>query len=138
MDESSSAPPAKRAAGERRGQGHAVSSLSNAVIAFESEDAARGRLESFGYSREIAAEIAVYLAQSTDLPHFADEIAAALARDGIEAEFVELDQLPERLTALAPRRDETIVGTLNDGVRFYRGSAVPALARLQGFARLGS
>jgi len=138
MDESSSAPPAKGAAGERRGQRKSVPSLSNAVIAFESEDAARGRLESFGYSREIAAEIAVYLAQSTDLPLFAGEIAGALAERGVEAEFVELDQLPERLTALAPRRDETIVWTLNDGVRFYRGSSVPALARLQGFARFGS
>lgn len=138
MDESSSAPPAKGAAGERRGQRKSVRSLSNAVIGFESEDAARGRLESFGYSREIAAEIAVYLAQSTDLPLFAGEIAGALAERGVEAEFVELDQLPERLTALAPRRDETIVWTLNDGVRFYRGSSVPALARLQGFARFGS
>src|SRR5579863_3954062 len=138
MDRSSNPLLGKRAAGERRGQGHAVSSLSNAVIAFESEEAARGRLESFGYSREIAAEIAVYLAQSTDLPHFADEIAAALARDGIEAEFVELDRLPRRLAALAQRRDETIVWALNDGVRFYRGSSVPALARLAGFARFGS
>ena len=138
MDQSSSMPSQKREATEGRGQGNAIPALSNAVIAFESEDAARHRLESFGYSPEIAAEIAVYLAQSTDLPHFAREIAGALAKRGVEAEFVELGQLPQLLTALAPRRDETIVWALNDGVRFYRGSSVPALARLAGFARFGS
>jgi D-alanine-D-alanine ligase-like ATP-grasp enzyme len=138
MHGSSSAPLGKRGVGERSRQGNAVSLLSNAVIAFESEDVALRRLQSFGYSPEIAAEIAVYLAQSTDLPLFAGEIAAALARNGVEAEFVELDQLPQRLMALAPRREETIVWTLNDGVRFYRGSSVPALARLEGFARFGS
>ena len=31
-----------------------------------------------------------------------------------------------------------MVWALTDGVRFYRGSAVPALARLEGFARFGS
>jgi hypothetical protein len=36
------------------------------------------------------------------------------------------------------RRDGTIVWVLTDGVRFYRGSSVPALARLEGFARFGS
>ncbi len=143
MDGSSGAPSAgaplgRRGARERRGQTNAGSSLSNAVIAFESEDAARRRLESFGYSPEIAREIVVYLAQSTDLPLFAGEIAAALAGRGVEAEFVELDQLPRRLMALAPRRDATIVWTLNDGVRFFRGSSVPALVRLGGFARFGS
>ena len=39
---------------------------------------------------------------------------------------------------LSPRRDETIVWALTDGVRFYRGSSVPALARLEGFPRFGS
>ena len=44
--------------------------LSTAVIAFESEEAAKRRLEGFGYAPDVAAEIAVYLAQSTDLPGF--------------------------------------------------------------------
>jgi D-alanine-D-alanine ligase len=112
--------------------------LSNAVIAFETEEQARRRLEAFGYTPEIAAEIAVYLAQSSDLPLFVDEIAGALRRDKIEAEFVALDDMPARLRELAPRREHTIVWTLTDGVRFYRGSSVPALARLEGFARFGS
>ena len=49
-----------------------------------------------------------------------------------------LDDLAARLRELAPRRDRTIVWALTDGVRFYRGSSVPALARLEGFARFGS
>jgi hypothetical protein len=119
--------------------GHgAGATLSHAVIAFETEERARRRLESFGYPPEIAAEIGVYLAQSSDLPLFVDEIAGALKSDGIEAEFVALDDLAARLRELAPRRDRTIVWALTDGVRFYRGSSVPALARLGGFARFGS
>jgi hypothetical protein len=117
---------------------HADVALSTAVIAFESEEAARRRLLSFGYPSEIAAEIAVYLAQSTDLPHFDEEIAGALSKRGVEAQFVALDDLPARLVALAPRREQTIVWALTDGVRFYRGSSVPALARLAGFACFGS
>jgi hypothetical protein len=118
--------------------GEGGATLANAVIAFESEAAARRRLEAFGYPADVAAEIAVYLAQSTDLPLFTDEIAQALREQGIAAEFVALDDLPARLGELAPRRDGSIVWTLNDGVRFYRGSSVPALARLAGFARFGS
>jgi len=116
----------------------AASALLNAVIAFESEGAARRRLEAFGYPPDTAAEIAVYLAQSTDLPLFMDDITQALRQKGLAAQFVALDELPARLIELAPLRDRTIVWTLNDGVRFYRGSSVPALARLQGFARFGS
>jgi D-alanine-D-alanine ligase-like ATP-grasp enzyme len=112
--------------------------LSTAVIVFEGEDAARRRLEAFGYAPDVAAEIAVYLAQATDLPEFADDITDALRAEGIEAEFTPLDALPSRLRDLGPRRDETIVWALTDGGRFYRGSSVPALARLGGFARYGS
>jgi D-alanine-D-alanine ligase-like ATP-grasp enzyme len=112
--------------------------LSTAVIAFESEEIARRRLEGFGYAPDVAAEIAVYLAQSTDLPGFMGEIAEALVGDGIEARFTPLDDLSLLLRDLSPRRDETIVWALTDGVRFYRGSSVPALARLEGFPRFGS
>ena len=112
--------------------------LSTALIAYEAEEAARRRLEAFGYAPEIAAEIAVYLAQSTDLPGFVEEIAGALGKDGVEAWFTPLDELSLRLRDLKPRRPETIVWALTDGVRFYRGSAVPAVARLEGFAYFGS
>jgi len=116
----------------------AAATLANAVIAFETEDAARRRLTAFGYPPDVAAEIAIYLAQSTDLPLFIDDTREALRQEGIEADFVTLDELPQRLRELAPHRDQTIVWTFTDGVRFYRGSSVPALARLAGFARFGS
>jgi D-alanine-D-alanine ligase len=118
--------------------GSSTAALSHAVIAFETEEAARRRLEAFGYAPDVAAEIAVYLAQSTDLPLFIDDIARALQKKGIEAEFVALDDLSARLRELAPLCDQAILWTLTDGVRFYRGSSVPALARLEGFARFGS
>ena len=109
-----------------------------AVVAYETEEAVRRRLCAFGYAPDVAEEIAVYLAQSTDLPSLSGEIACALFKDGVRAEFVPLHRLPRRLQELHPRRDETIVWAMTDGVRFYRGSAVPALARLEGFARFGS
>lgn len=127
------------AAGPRAtASGGGAATLANAVIAFETEESARLRLAAFGYPPDIAAEIAVYLAQSTDLPLFVDDIAEALQRTGIAAEFVALDDLPQRLRELAPQSERTIVWAFTDGVRFYRGSSVPALARLEGFARFGS
>ena len=122
----------------RTGAPAAEATLARAVVAFESEELARRRLAAFGYPPDVAAEIAVYLAQSTDLPLFIDEIAQALAREGIAAEFVALEALAQRLRELAPQRDRTVVWAFTDGVRFYRGSSVPALARLEGFAGFGS
>jgi hypothetical protein len=116
----------------------AAATLSRAVIAFETENSARRRLAAFGYPPDVAAEIAVYLAQSTDLPLFIDEVTEALRREAIVAEFVAVDALPQRLRELAPESDRTIVWAFTDGVRFYRGSSVPAFARLEGFARFGS
>ncbi len=112
--------------------------LSDVVIAYDTDEAARRRLEAFDYASAVAAEIAVYLAQSTDLPQHAEGIARALAEDGLRAEFVPLEDLAPRLRELRPGREATIVWALTDGVRFYRGSAVPALARLEGLARFGS
>ncbi len=113
-------------------------SLSNAVIVYETEAAARRRLVSFGYARAVAAEIAAYLGQATDLPDFFDDIAGAARRAGIEVEFVEAERLLARLPDYSARRDRTIVWSMTDGVRFYLGSAVSAVSRLAGFARFGA
>ena len=107
-------------------------------IVYESEAAARRRLFDHGYPADVAAEIAIYLGQATDLPDFEDDIAGAARAAGLEVEFVELDDLLARLPALLARRETTIVWSITDGVRFYRGSAVAALSRLAGFARYGS
>lgn len=112
--------------------------LRHVVIAYEPEDAASDRLIAHGYPADIAAEIAVYLAQSTDLPAFMPEIAGALAADGIAVAFVELDDLSRALgrPGLAPA--DSLLWNLTDGIRFYRGSTVPAMARLHGIPRYGS
>jgi D-alanine-D-alanine ligase-like ATP-grasp enzyme len=112
--------------------------LSNVVIVYETEGAARRRLVDHGYSDEIAAEIAVYLGQSTDLPDFFDDISGAGREAGLEVEFVELDDWLARLPSGAARRDSTIVWSITDGVRYYRGSSVAAVSRLAGMARFGS
>jgi D-alanine-D-alanine ligase len=112
--------------------------LSNVVIVYETEGAARRRLAEYGYAPEIAAEIAIYLGQATDLPDFEDDIAGAARAAGLEVEFVELDDLPARLPRLLSRRDSTLLWSITDGLRFYRGSAVSALSRLGGFARYGA
>jgi D-alanine-D-alanine ligase len=112
--------------------------LSNVVIAYETEPSARRRLASFGYPPEVASEIAVYLGQATDLPDFFGGIREAARRADIEVEFVELDELLARLPDYLPRRERTLIWSITDGIRYYRGSAVSAVSRLSGFARFGS
>ena len=112
--------------------------LSHVVIVYETEEAARSRLLRYVYTPELAQEIAVYLGQATDLRDFFDEITQALNTEGLTVDFVELDVLLARLPNLMPRRDTTILWTITDGIRFYRGSSVSALARMAGFARYGS
>jgi D-alanine-D-alanine ligase-like ATP-grasp enzyme len=112
--------------------------LSNVVIVYEAEASARRRLVAFGYPPEVAGEIAVYLGQSTDLPDFFDEIADAARRAEIEVEFVEIEELLARLPDHQARRERTLLWTVTDGVRFYRGSAVSAVSRLSGIALFGS
>ncbi len=112
--------------------------LSNVVIVYETEAAAQRRLASYGYAPEIAAEIAVYLGQATDLPEFFEEIEQAAGSADLDVEFVELDEFLARLPRYQSRRDTTVVWSLTDGVRFYRGSAVSAVSRLAGLARFGA
>lgn len=112
--------------------------LRHVVIAYETEEAAAARLVAHGFSTEIAAEIAVYLAQSTDLPAFMPEIGAALAAEGISVAFVELDDLPRALDRPGFDAASALLWNLTDGIRYYRGSSVPALGRLLGVPRYGS
>lgn len=115
-----------------------METLRHAVIAYETEAAARARLAAHGYPPDIAAEIAVYLAQSTDLPAFMEEIRAALAAESLGVDFVELDALPDLLRRPPAPPGALILWGMTDGIRFYRGSSVAALARLHGIARYGS
>ncbi len=112
--------------------------LREAVILYETEAAATTRLRAHGYAAEIAAEIAVYLAQATDLPAYIPQIAAALGAEGIAVRFAELDELPVLLAELAEAGAETLLWNVTDGIRFYRGAAIPALAHLLGLPRFGA
>lgn len=106
------------------------------VLVYEPEKACFDRLVTEGHAPERAAEIASYLAQSTDLfPEF-DALAAACAKRDLTFLPVELDDAAK---ALAGRdRQNTLVWTLTDGIAYFRGSAAPALARLNGLATIGA
>jgi D-alanine-D-alanine ligase len=112
--------------------------LRHVVIAHETEAAATSRLRAHGVSDDIAAEISVYLAQSTDLPAFMPEISGALAADGISVAFVDLDDLIQALQRPGLVAEASLLWNLTDGIRFYRGSSVPALSRLLGVPSYGS
>jgi hypothetical protein len=94
--------------------------LSNVLIVYETEDAARRRLFAYGYPQDVANGVAVYLGQATDLPHFFDDISEAAGRAGLEVEFVELDRLLVRLPAYSTRRETTMVWSIADGALLPR------------------
>ncbi len=110
--------------------------LQRLVIVFEPENLCRDHLVSHGYPPDIARETATYLAQATDLKDFENEIREALELQGLEVSFVSLAEAAEVLPELDP--DRSIVWCQTDGIRFYRGSSIPALTRLLGLARYGS
>jgi hypothetical protein len=112
--------------------------LEKVVIAFETEASAKARLARFGYSPEIAAEIAVYLAQATDLPDYFDEIRGALASEGARVDFLGLDDFAAVVPALAESADRNLIWCQTDGMRFYRGSIAPFVARLISASRYGA
>src|SRR5215472_17178457 len=112
--------------------------LMHAIIAYETESAARDRLIAHGYAPDRAAEIAVYLAQATDLPAHMQSLTAAFAEEKIALSFVELDALPDFLLSRRATAESSILWCQTDGIRFYRGSSVPALARLLGIPSFGA
>ncbi|KGM32347.1 hypothetical protein [Inquilinus limosus] len=114
------------------------SPLRRVVITYEPEAACRARLQAAGFDPAIAAEVACYLAQATDLEAIKPELAATLGEAGLEAEFVELDALIGALPGLAAQRDDTILWCQTDGIAYYRGSSISALARLAGIPFYGS
>ncbi|HEY9348764.1 MAG TPA: hypothetical protein VIQ53_25770 [Inquilinus sp.] len=114
------------------------SPLRRVAIVYEPEAACRARLKAAGFDPAIAAEVACYLAQSTDLATIRPELTATLGEAGLQAEFLELDGLVGALPGLIARRDDTILWCQTDGIAYYRGSAVSALARLAGIPTYGS
>src|SRR5690606_4541939 len=100
------------------------------------EEACRARLAAEGFPPERALEISSYLAQCTDLaPEFGD-LSDACARRGIAFRPVALDEAAATLPAIDP--GQAVIWTLSDGIAYFRGSAAPALARLNGLRTIGS
>ncbi len=106
------------------------------VLIYEPEAACRARLKAEGFAERPALEISSYLAQCTDLALEFDEIAHACAARGLDFMPVELDAAAATLPHCDPER--TLVWTLSDGIAYFRGSAGPALARLNGLPTIGS
>lgn len=106
------------------------------ILVHEPERACFDRLVADGHVPERAAEIASYLAQSTDLAREFDAIAAACLARGLSFTPVALDDAAAALAGENPAA--TMVWTLTDGVAYFRGGAAPALARLGGFKTIGS
>jgi D-alanine-D-alanine ligase len=110
--------------------------LPDLILVYEPEQACRERLLAAGHDPVHAAEISSYLAQSTDLAAEFDTIAAACAAHGVNFLPVELDDAAAALAGRDPKK--TLVWTLTDGIAYFRGSAAPALARLNGLKTVGS
>lgn len=106
------------------------------LFVYEPERACFDRLVESGFSPMRAAEIASYLAQSTDIAPEFDAMAQACTRRGLRFEPVALDDAPQALAGRDPQR--TLVWTISDGIAYFRGSAGPALARLHGLPALGA
>ena len=106
------------------------------LLVYEPEAACVARLRADGFADDRAAEISSYLAQSTDLAVEFGYIDKACAARGLGFVPVALDDAAEKLA----RRDgeTTLVWTLTDGVAYFRGSAGPALARLNGLKTIGA
>jgi D-alanine-D-alanine ligase-like ATP-grasp enzyme len=106
------------------------------ILVYEPEAACRARLAAEGFAEKHALEISSYLAQSTDLAREFADIEKACAERGLDFLPLELDDAAKVLDGRRP--DSTLVWTLTDGVAYFRGSAAPALARLNGLPTIGA
>ncbi|MER9628556.1 D-alanine:D-lactate ligase-like protein [Mesorhizobium sp. M0296] len=106
------------------------------ILVYEPEKACFDRLVADNHVPERAAEIASYLAQSTDIAAEFDALAAACQKRGLSFAPVALDDAASVLAGEDPKT--TLVWTLTDGVAYFRGGAAPALARLNGLKTIGA
>lgn len=106
------------------------------ILVYEPEASCRAHLAADGFAERHVLEISSYLAQSTDLAPEFPAIENACAARGLD--FLPL-ALDDAAKGLAGRRtDSTLVWTLTDGIAYFRGSAAPALARLNGLPTIGA
>lgn len=113
--------------------------LRRLLILHEPEAACRERLVARGTPAEVAAEIAFYLAQSTEFAAFAAPVTAALAAVGVEVVVLPLAATARWLPLLqGPKRCRTLLWCLTDGFAYYRGSFAASTAALLDVPQFGS
>lgn len=108
------------------------------LILAEPEAGCAQRLAEAGFEPAVAAEVAAYLSQATDLAAFEAPISAALQADGVDVRFGDPTTPAGWLDWLLERPAMTLVWSVTDGIRYYRGSHAPALARLLGARSFGA
>lgn len=106
------------------------------LLVHEREQDCRARLVAAGLAGPRAAEVASYLAQSTDMEPELAPLEQACAAHGIGFAAQTLDEFARGWDRL-PAKD-TLVWPLTDGIAFFSGSLVPALARLGGLRCVGA
>lgn len=113
--------------------------LRRLLLVYEPPDACRRRMIARGLDREAAAEVAFYLAQSTDFAALEPEVRLALAGAGIELMTCPIDDRARWLSMLGDDlAASTLVWSLTDGFDYYRGSFVSSVAALHDVAQFGS
>ncbi len=100
------------------------------ALVFEAEATCAARLVEAGFPPDVAREVAVYLAQATDLADVVPDLAQELAAQAIDLEVVPLDEFPARIAGWSDIDRPTVAWAMTDGLAYYRGSTVAALARL--------
>ncbi len=106
------------------------------ILAYETEQSCAARLRATGVSDARAAEIAFYLAQSTDiLPEFPAIERACAERDIIFAP-VEIASVADVISQTVPTA--AALWLLTDGIDYYNGSFAVAAASAARMPRIGS
>lgn len=108
------------------------------LVLAEREAGCAARLRDQGFDSAVAAEIAGYLSQTTDLAAFEAPIRAALDAAGLEVRFADPTEPADWVEWLREHPDRTLVWPVTDGIRYYRGSHASATARLLGARSFGS
>ncbi len=109
-----------------------------ALILAEPPESCAARLAEIGYPGDIAAEIAAYLSQATDLETDRAAILGALEDAGFEARIADPSRPVDWVPWLLADPARTIVWSITDGIRYYMGSSVAPFARLCGARVFGS
>ena len=108
-----------------------------ALILAERPEGCAKRLHAAGKTGEVADEIAFYLDQAENLDAEADAILAALAERGIDGRIADPCAPDEWMPWAMEAPGCTVLWSVTDGIRYFRGSGVAATARLLGARTFG-